>query len=78
MTFTFLILLSSTRKNTNIFDIIKDLEFDVSKLGFSKDDIVNVIELLSKDYEFYKNTDNWNLLRFYPIVKTNKGENNYI
>lgn len=74
----FLILLSSTRKNTNIFDIIKDLEFDVSKLGFSKDDIVNVIELLSKDYEFYKNTDNWNLLRFYPIVKTNKGENNYI
>lgn len=74
----FLILLSSTRMNTNIYDIIKDIKFDIEKIGFSKKDISDVIELQSRDYEFYKNGDNWNLLKFYPIVKTKTGDNNYI
>lgn len=73
-----LILLSVGRSNTNIYDIIRDIQFDTKKLGFSKDDIRDVIELISRDYNFYKHGDNWNLLRFYPIVKTTKGENNYI
>ena len=73
-----LILLSTGRKNTNIYDIIEDIQFDTEKLGFSIGDVKQVIELISKDYNFYKNSDNWNLLRFYPIVKTSKRENNYI
>lgn len=74
----FLILLSSTRKNTNIYDIIKDIKFDVERIGFSIRDILDVISFQSRDYEFYKKGDNWNLLKFYPIVKTKVGENNYI
>lgn len=74
----FLILLSSTRKNTNIYDIIKDIGFEIEKLGFTKSDISKVIHLQSRDYNFYKKSDNWNLLKFYPIVKTTTGENNYI
>jgi len=73
-----LILLTTGRKNTNLYDLIKDIQFDVFKLGFSKEDIASVIKLQSKDYSFYKGTDNWNLLRFYPIVKTDKDENKYI
>lgn len=73
-----LILLSIGRSNTNIYDIIKDIQFDTNSLGFSKDDVIKVIEVISKDYNFYKQSNNWNLLRFYPIVKTTKGENNYI
>ena len=74
----FIILLSTTRKNTNIYDIIKDIQFDVQKIGFTKQDIIQVIELQSKDYSFYKQSDNWNILKFYPIVKTSKDKNKYI
>lgn len=73
-----LILLSTDRNNTNIYDIIQDIQFDINSLGFSKEDISKVIKLISKDYEFYKQKDNWNLLRFYPIVKTTKGKDKYI
>lgn len=73
-----IVILSTKRKNTNIYDIIQDIQFDTSKLGFSKEDIIKVIEVISKDYNFYKRSNNWNLLRFYPIVKTSKGENKYI
>lgn len=74
----FMILISSTRKNTNIYDIINYIQFDVNKLGFSKEDIKNVIELQSRDYKFYKDSDNWNILKYYPIVKIDKYENKYI
>jgi len=74
----FIVLISSIRKNTNIYDIIKDIQFDINKIGFSKEDIKKVIELQSRDYKFYKQSDNWNILKYYPIVKTCKYENKYI
>ena len=74
----FMILISSTRRNTNIYDIINYIQFDVNKLGFSKEDIKKVIELQSRDYKFYKDSDNWNILKYYPIVKIDKYENKYI
>lgn len=74
----FLILFSSGRKNTNIYDFIDDIKFDVEKIGFTKEDIIKVIDLQSRDYKFYRQSNNWNLLRFYPIVKTDKDENKYI
>lgn len=74
----FLILISSTRKNTNVYDIIDDIQFDVNNLGFSKEDIKKVIQLQSRDYTFYKKSDNWNILKYYPIVKVDKDEDKYI
>ena len=74
----FLILFSSSRKNTNIYDIIEDIKFDIEKIGFTKEELLKVIKLQSKDYEFYRKSNNWNMLRYYPIVKTNKRENTYI
>lgn len=76
--YLFLSLFSSVRKNTNIYDFIKDIQFDVKKIGFTKEDIIKVIKLQSRDYKFYKQSDNWNLLRFYPIVKTDRDQNKYI
>ena len=73
-----IIILSITRKNTNLYDLIKDIQFDVEKLGFTKEDIINVIQQESRDYNFYKQSDNWNTLKFYPIVKACKDENKYI
>lgn len=74
----FLIMISCTRKNTNIYDIIDDLRFDTMKLGFTKEDIEKVIILLSRDYEFYKSCSNWNILRCYPIVKTSGNAPKYL
>lgn len=74
----FLVIISLSRKNANIYDIINDLQFDVEEFGFSKLDIKNVIEYQSRNYDFYKKTDNWNALKFNPIVKTKKSENQYI
>ena len=76
--YSFIVLLSAGRNKTNIYDLINDIQFDVEKLGFSKEDIIAVIELQSRDYSFYKKSNNWNLLKFYPIVKTDKGTNKYI
>lgn len=66
----FFILFSSGRNETNLNSFINDIKFDIEKIGFSKDDIVKVVEMQGKDYKFYRDSDNWNLLRFYPIVKT--------
>ena len=76
--YSFIVLLSAGRNKTNIYDLINDIQFDVEKLGFSKEDIIAVIELQSRDYSFYKKSNNWNLLKFYPIVKTDKDTNKYI
>lgn len=73
-----LILFSTVRVNANMFDIIKDIQFDTQKLGFSKDDMIKVISLMSRDYNFYRQSDNWNSLRFYPIVRTDKDNNKFI
>lgn len=74
----FLILLSSSIGTPYILDIIKNIQFDIELLGFTKDEILQVIEFQSRDYEFYRNSDNWNLLKCYPIVKLKSKENNYI
>lgn len=74
----FLVIISLSRKKANIHDIINDLQFNVEELGFSKLDIKNIIEYQSRNYDFYRETDNWNALKYYPIVKTNKNDNQYI
>lgn len=71
-------LLSSIRNTANIYELIDNIQFDTTKLGFTKKDIVDIIEMQSREYSFYKKNNNWNILRYYPIVKTNKKENKYI
>lgn len=74
----FLVLISIAKMSTNIYDIINDKSIKIEKLGIKKEDIIKVIEIQSKEYSFYKKSNNWNILRFYPIVKTDKNENEYI
>lgn len=73
-----IVLLSVTRSNTNIMDLITDIKFDVDKLGFSKDDIKNIILFQSKDYSFYRQFNNWNILKYNPIVHSEKFDDKYI
>lgn len=73
-----IVLLSATRVNTNIMDLIDDIKFDVDKLGFTKEDIKNIIKNQSKDYFFYRQYNNWNILKYNPIVHCDKNHDKYI
>ena len=76
--YMFIVLMSIVRKNTNIMDLLNDIKFDINKLGFSKEDIQNIILDQSKDYAFYKKHNNWNILKYNPIVHCDKFEDKYI
>ena len=76
--YIFIVLISSLRKNTNIMDLVDDIKFDVSKLGFTKDEIREIISLQSKDYSFYREYDNWNILKYNPIVHSDRFKDKYI
>ena len=76
--YMFIVLLSVNRVDTNIIDLIDKIQFDVNKLGFTKDDIKNIIISQSRDYTFYRQFDNWNMLKYYPIVHSEKFNNKYI
>ena len=58
--------------------IVKDIQFDVEKLGFTKKDIEKIISIQSKEYSFYKDFDNWNILKYNPIVHSQKYQDKYI
>lgn len=76
--YMFICLLSISRKSVNIMDIIKEIKFDISKLGFTKEDIFKIISFQSKDYSFYRKFDNWNILKYNPIVHSDKYKSKYI
>lgn len=69
--FSLIVLIFMSGKSLNS----KELVDMVQRIGCTKEDLEIILELISKDYAFYKNTDNWNMLRFNPIVKT---KNEYI
>lgn len=71
-------LLATTRKNSNFISIVEYIQFDIEKLGFNKGDIESIIQLQSKDYSFYKDYDNWNILKYNPIVHSQKYQDKYI
>jgi len=74
-----LVAVASISKNTNIYDIINNIQLNMLlSFGFLKCDFEKVIELLYRDYEFYKESNNWNVLRYYPIVKTNERKPKYL
>ena len=76
--YMFIVLLSVGRPNTNIMDLVDDIKFDVEKLGFTLDDIKNIIIYQSKEYSFYRKFNNWNILKYNPIVHSEKFNNKYI
>lgn len=71
-------ILATTRKDSNFMSIVKDIQFDVEKLGFTKKDIEKIISIQSKEYSFYKDFDNWNILKYNPIVHSQKYQDKYI
>ena len=73
-----IVLLASSGKNTNIMEIIDSINFDITKLGFTKDDMKLIIQLQSKEYSFYKDKDNWNFLKYNPIVHSSRFKEKYI
>lgn len=72
--YNFIILLIVGKKLVNVYDIIGDIWFNEVELGFTREEIKKVLDIISKDYEFYRNGDNWNLLKYYPIVKISEEE----
>lgn len=59
-------------KEPDILSIIERFNFDISVFGITKEQLMKILTLQSRDYEFYKKYDNWNILKYFPIVKTKK------
>lgn len=76
--FIFICLIALSSDNMNLYDIIENIKFDISRLGFTKEDIYKIVLLQSRDYDFYRKYDNWNILKYYPIVHCEKDNNVYI
>ncbi len=71
--FIIILLIISTKKNKilDIYDMIKE---DIEKIGITQKECLMAIEYYSKKYSYFRDCDNWNSLKFYPIVKTDKNE----
>lgn len=65
-------IFSLVSKESDIMSILNNLDFDLSVFGISKEEVLNVVSFLAKEYEFYRRYDNWNILKYFPIVKTKK------
>lgn len=74
----FFVILLAYVSNWPICNYTEYSKESLKKFGFTKDEIIQFLELQGKDYSFYRQTNNWNLLRFYPIVKTNNKSSKYI
>lgn len=64
-------------ENPDILSVIDLVDFNIEIFGLSKEQLLYIISLQAKEYDFYKKYDNWNILKYYPIVKTQK-EQRYI
>ena len=73
-----LVLLSTARKESNLMSLVDSIEFDANRLEFNKDEMKAIIKFQSRDYSFYREYDNWNILKYYPIVQLDKYNNKYI
>lgn len=76
--YSFIVHLALGLKKYNLYDLIDTIKENENKLDFSTEEFILILELISKDYSFYKKSNNWNLLRFYPVVKIPKKDNEYI
>lgn len=64
-------------KEPDILSIIERIDFDISSFGITKKQLLKIISFQSRKYEFYRSYDNWNILKYFPIVQTTK-ESRYI
>ncbi len=76
--YIFLLLITISYKSNNIMELIDIIDIDEEQLGFSKDDVKKLIMLEAKEYDFYKNNYNWNILKYNPIVKSDRLKDNYL
>ncbi len=70
-------ILAIAGNDSDILSLISRLECELSVFGITKEQLLDIISLQAREYEFYKRYDNWNILKYYPIVKTQK-EHRYI
>lgn len=78
ISYCFILLMVIASNNVNLYDLISNLQIDNLKLGFSKQDVLDLINEECRNYDFYKQSDNWNLLRYYPIVKTKEDDDIFL
>ena len=76
--YMFIVLLAVSREVTDFMDIVNSINIDINKLGFSKEDIKDIIKKQSRDYSFYREANNWNVLKYNPIVHCEKFSDKYI
>lgn len=58
--------------DSDLLSVIDLIDFDLKIFGITKEQLLYIISLQAKEYNFYKKYDNWNILKYFPIVKTNK------
>lgn len=71
---TIITLYSLMSKISDVNIIADILENYKDNIGITKEELWTIINYYSKDYEYYKKSNNWNVLRYYPVVRTKKNE----
>lgn len=70
----FICILAIAGNDSDILPLINRVECDLSVFGITKEQLLDIISLQAREQEFYKKYDNWNILKYYPIVKTQKNQ----
>lgn len=68
----FLTLLIAGNKKPNISDVFSKQSVNFSNLPFSKKELEKFVDSNSKDYKFYRDNNEWLLLKYNPIITTQK------
>ncbi|MDD2636855.1 MAG: hypothetical protein PHW82_15290 [Bacteroidales bacterium] len=68
----FLTLLIAGTKNPNLSDVFSKQLINFTNLPFNEKELDKFIDLNSKDYQFYRDNNEWLLLKYNSIVKTQK------
>lgn len=70
----FIAMLLIASKNSDIMYVINNFTFNTSYYGVHKQLLIDIVKYNAKEYDFYKKYDNWNILKYNPVVKTDKEE----
>ena len=72
----FITLLTVGSKNSDLTEMIENMELNLDEFSFSKTKLKEFIEFNAKDYAYFRNidkgTENWNNLKYSPLIKTDR------
>ena len=78
----FITLIVVGSKNIDLTNIVNKMDLNLEKFSFNKEDLIKFLNDNSKDYNYYRKadnkTENWNILKYAPLVKTDKDGHVYV